>query len=650
MSLKTIINLKNTLYLPFLFCLLFSQSDQNPVEFHTSSMAVARAGEVINIKINAKMDKQWHIYSIYKSSEGPLPTEISVSGKAVGQIAPIQEPEPVYLYDPGFETDTYYHEGDTEFILPLRLKRNLSPGSYEIYLDIFYMVCNERLCYPPMTKTDTLFIDIESGEPRDEFKTFSSIKAINDNNINNNENSLLGILLLAIGGAILSWVMPCVYPMIPIIISFFGKMSEEKHVGKNTIAFIYGLGISGTFVLIGLLVGFLSWGLEDVGAQAKNANIGNFIATNPWINLFLGFLFIFFALWMFGIINVNVAGSLVNKTDKAGQSAKSAYLGAFVLGVTFAITSFSCTVPVVGTLLVVAAAGTTGGILTSLYGMIVYGIIFAAPFVALSLFPRALEKLPNSGSWMETMKIVFGFIEIAAAIKFLWVPDLEWELGLLPRNIVLILFLLIGFILITYLLGFFKIGLVENVQLLKVGKGRIVTIILCLFTLYPIAKSLASAPTYHYSEMPRLIDELLEALLPPPPTDDEIAIKEGWYVDDYDGALKRAKKEGKPLFIDFTGVYCANCRVMERRVFPTESVKKQFDKMILTRLYVDKKDSLSQIYAKLQFEKYKQATQPYYVLLDPKNETTLVDTGGYVPNGFSNFLEKGMNKFHSLNK
>ena len=650
MSLKTIINLKNTLYLPFLFCLLFSQSDQNPVEFHTSSMAVARAGEVINIKINAKMDKQWHIYSIYKSSEGPLPTEISVSGKAVGQIAQIQEPEPVYLYDPGFETDTYYHEGDTEFILPLRLKRNLPPGSYEIYLDIFYMVCNERLCYPPMTKTDTLFIAIESGEPRDEFKTFSSIKAINDNNINNNENSLLGILLLAIGGAILSWVMPCVYPMIPIIISFFGKMSEEKHVGKNTIAFIYGLGISGTFVLIGLLVGFLSWGLEDVGAQAKNANIGNFIATNPWINLFLGFLFIFFALWMFGIINVNVAGSLVNKTDKAGQSAKSAYLGAFVLGVTFAITSFSCTVPVVGTLLVVAAAGTTGGILTSLYGMIVYGIIFAAPFVALSLFPRALEKLPNSGSWMETMKIVFGFIEIAAAIKFLWVPDLEWGLGLLPRNIVLILFLLIGFILITYLLGFFKIGLVENIQLFKVGKGRIVTIILCLFTLYPIAKSLASAPTYHYSEMPRLIDELLEALLPPPPTDDEIAIKEGWYVDDYDGALKRAKKEGKPLFIDFTGVYCANCRVMERRVFPTESVKKQFDKMILTRLYVDKKDSLSQIYAKLQFEKYKQATQPYYVLLDPKDETTLVDTGGYVPNGFSNFLEKGMNKFHSSNK
>lgn len=188
----------------------------------------------------------------------------------------------------------------------------------------------------------------------------------------------------------------------------------------------------------------------------------------------------------------------------------------------------------------------------------------------------------------------------------------------------------------------------ENVNLFKIGKGRIATIFLCLLILYPIAKSLASAPTYHHSEMPRLVDEFLEALLPPPPTDDEIALKEGWFVDDYDGALKKAKEESKPLFIDFTGVYCANCRVMERRIFPTESVKKQFDKMVLTRLYVDKKDSLSQVFAKLQFERYKQATQPYYVLLNPEDESTLVDTGGYVPNGFSNFLEKGMNKFQLL--
>jgi thiol:disulfide interchange protein DsbD len=382
-----------------------------------------------------------------------------------------------------------------------------------------------------------------------------------------------------------------------------------------------------------------------VARQSRYANIGNFIATNSWINLGLGILFIFFALWMFGIINVNVAGRLLNKTDQAGQSAKSAYVGSFLLGVTFAITSFSCTVPVVGTLLVVAAAGTAGGLLTSLYGMVIYGVVFAAPFVALSMFPTALEKLPRSGTWMETIKIVFGFIEIAAAVKFLWVPDLEWKLGLLPRNVVLALFIIIGILQIGYLLGFFTIGSAEKIKPFQIGKGRVIGIVLTGLVLFPIGMSLASPPTYHYAKMPRVMEEFIEAMIPPPPTEDDIAMQEGWFVDQYEEALAKAKLEGKPLFIDFTGVYCANCRVMERRVFPTGQVKEQFDKMVLTRLYVDKKDSLSKAYAQLQFERYQQATQPYYVVLDPEDEYTLADTGGYVPNGFADFLIKGISAY-----
>ncbi len=628
---------------------LCAQSAKNPVEISASiSTTPFRAGEVVNVNIYAEMDNQWHIYSIYELTEGPLPTEISVSGTVVGVVSPVQEPTPKYVYDPGFQTDTYYHEGDTEFVLPIRLKRSASPGKYPIVVDVYYMVCNERLCYPPLNKTDTVFVTVETGNPRSDMMKFSTISTDSNNQEPLDKNStFLGILFLAIGGAIISWVMPCVYPMIPIIISFFGKMSEDKNIGRNTIATLYGLGIAGTFVVIGLVVGFLSWGVTDTATQSKYANIGNFIATNPWINLFLGILFIFFALWMFGIVNVNVAGNLVNTTDKAGQSAKSAYLGSLLLGVAFAITSFSCTVPVVGTLLVVAAAGTAGGLLTSLYGMTVYGIVFAAPFVALSLFPKALDRLPSSGAWMDTLKVSFGFIEIAAAIKFLWVPDLEWQLGILPRNIVLITFILIGILLIVYLLGLFKIGSSENIKPFQVGKGRIISIVLTGLFLYPIGMSIASPPTYHYAGMPRFMDEFIEALVPPPPTEDEIAIKEGWFVDNYDEALAKAKAEGKPLFIDFTGVYCANCRVMERRIFPKKEVKEQLDKMILTRLYVDKKDSLSQVFAQMQFERYKQATQPYYVILDPKDESTIADTGGYVPSGFDYFLENGLSTYYS---
>ena len=632
------------IYTFFYVCACFAQI-VNPVTIDvTSSDSLVRAGEVVNIEVSAKMEKQWKIYSIYKIVDGPLPTEINIKGDIINEIGKVIEPEPIEEYDPGFDVTSFYHKGNTLFSSQVLLKDDLTPGNYEISVMTYYQVCNERLCYPPVEKNNVVKVKVEPGEPRMEKTTLTSLKK--NHNGENGLSSFLNLIIIAIGGAILSWVMPCVYPMIPIIISFFGKVSEDKNIGRSSVAALYGLGIAGTFIFIGLLVSFLSWGVEDAAVQTGYANIGNFIATNAWLNLALGVLFIFFALWMFGIINVNVTGALLSKTDQAGQNAKNAYLGSFILGVAFAITSFSCTVPVVGMLLVVAASGTATGLFTSLLGMTIYGVVFAFPFVILSLFPSSLEKLPRSGIWMEKAKVVFGFIELAAAVKFLWVPDIEWGIGLLPRSVVLSLFLLIGLCLIAYLSNLFSFqgsDVNDQKSFSYIGIG------VTLVVLAPLALSLFSGPTYHYSGLPRFADELIEAMVPPPPTEDEIAIKEGWYVDDYDGALEEAKKQGKPLFIDFTGIYCANCRVMERRIFPLENIKNHFDNMVLTRLYVDKKDSLSSVYAQMQFERYKTATQPYYVVLDPSNESTLVDTGGYIPNGFDKFLSRGLEKFNSKN-
>ena len=631
------------IYTFFYLCACFAQI-VNPVTIDVTSDSLVRAGEVVNIEISAKMEKQWKIYSIYEIVDGPLPTEINIKGDIISEIGKVIEPEPIKEYDPGFDVTSFYHKGNTLFSSQVLLKDDLLPGNYEISVMTYYQVCNERLCYPPVAKNNVVKVKVELGEPRIEKTTLTSLKK--NYYGKNGLSSFLNLIIIAVGGAILSWVMPCVYPMIPIIISFFGKVSEDKNIGRSSVAALYGLGIAGTFIFIGLLVSFLSWGVEDAAVQTGYANIGNFIATNAWLNLALGVLFIFFALWMFGIINVNVTGALLSKTDQAGQNAKNAYLGSFILGVAFAITSFSCTVPVVGMLLVVAASGTATGLFTSLVGMTIYGVVFAFPFVILSLFPSSLEKLPRSGIWMEKAKVVFGFIELAAAVKFLWVPDIEWGIGLLPRSVVLSLFLLIGLCLIAYLSNLFSFqgsGVNDQKSISYIG------IIVTLVVLAPLALSLFSGPTYHYSGLPRFADELIEAMVPPPPTEDELAIKEGWYVDDYDGALEEAKKQGKPLFIDFTGIYCANCRVMERRIFPLENIKNHFDNMVLTRLYVDKKDSLSSVYAQMQFERYKTATQPYYVVLDPSNESTLVDTGGYIPNGFDKFLSKGLEKFNSKN-
>ena len=631
-------------YVIFFVGVCFSQV-VNPVVINVQADSSVRAGEVINININAEMDSQWKIYSIYEIVDGPLATEIGITGEVISSIAKVIEPNPTEKYDPGFDVTSFYHSGDTQFSAQILLKNDLVPGVYEISVRVYYQVCNERLCYPPIEKLKKVLINVLPGEPREGKTTL--IVSKNNEVEKSKVNSFLNLIIIAIGGAILSWVMPCVYPMIPIIISFFGKVSEDKNIGKFSVATLYGSGIAGTFVFIGLLVSFLSWGINDAAVQTGYANIGNFIATNAWLNLGLGLLFIFFALWMFGVVNVNVAGALLSKTDKAGQSAKNAYFGAFILGIAFAITSFSCTVPVVGMLLVVAASGTATGLLTSLLGMTVYGVVFAFPFVILSLFPSSLDKLPRSGVWMEKAKVVFGFVELAAAVKFLWVPDIEWGLGLLPRNVVLGLFLLIGLLLILYLAGIFSIqkGFQNNRKEISY-----IGIIITSLVLLPVGLSLFSGPTFHYNGLPRFADELIEAMVPPPPTEDEIAMEEGWFVDDYDGALELAKKEGRPLFIDFTGIYCANCRVMERRIFPLEKIKNQFDNMVLARLYVDKKDSLSAIYAQMQFERYKTATQPYYVILDPQNESTLADTGGYIPNGFDRFLSKGIEQYHIQNR
>ena len=642
--------IKRLLFLLLFITGLAAQLD-NPVTVRAGDISKARAGEVINIPIIANMDPEWFIYSIYKTSDGPIPTSINVSGKAVAMVGMIKEPEPKFKWDSGFETNSYYHTNGTTFTIPVKLKSTLTPGTHDLTVDFFFQVCNPRICYPPTSKTVSAQVTIEAGIPRfDRSSLVPDVSTIDNNGSDGFELSLMGLFILAFGGAVLSWVMPCVYPMIPIIISYFGKLGDEKHIDKKTVAIMYGLGISGTFIVLGLVVSLLSWGVSDVAAKTRYANIGNFIATNAWINLGLGVLFIFFALWMFGIININVASRLLNRTDQAGQSAKSAHFGSLLLGVAFAITSFSCTVPVVGTLLVMAASGTAAGLFTSLYGMLIYGVVFASPFVALSLFPKALESLPRSGIWMETVKIVFGFIELAAAVKFLWVPDLEWNLDFLPRDVVLTIFILIGIAQITYLLGFYRLGSTEaEVKPFRIGWGRWVGTFLTGLVIFPICLSLAAAPTYHYANMPRLVEEIIEAMVPPPPTEDDLARKQGWYVDDYEGALKKAKSTGKPLFIDFTGVYCANCRVMERRIFPTGPVKEQFDKMVLTRLYVDKKDSLSETFARLQFERYHQATQPYYVVLDPLDEFTLADTGGYMPKGFADFLSSGITAYHSRN-
>jgi len=460
---------------------------------------------------------------------------------------------------------------------------------------------------------------------------------------------LLALALWCLGGAVVSWVMPCVYPMIPITISFFGKMAEQKHSGRVGIAVSYGLGIAGTFIVSGLAVGLLALGVSDASERSGLASLTNDIATNPWVNLTIGLVFVAFALSMFGLFEFRVPNWLINKADSAGRTSKSTHVGSILLGITFALASFTCTVPVVGFLLGNAASGTGEGLFRSVYGMTVYGAAFAAPFVALSLFPGALASLPKAGGWMETVKVGFGFLELAAALKFVWVPDLEWSWGVLTRPVVLGLLLVVGLAACAFFLGLLPLGHGIKVSPFRVGSGRWVSVLATLVLLVPVTAYLASPPRYQAASLPLpdTMANLMESLLPPAPTDDDLARGEGWYVDDYAGALEEARREDRPLFIDFTGVYCINCRAMERNVFPRPEIQELLEQTVRTRLYVDRKEEKHHGFAKMQVERYGLSSQPYYVILDPRDETTLAEAGGYIPGEFQELLEQGLAKFQT---
>ncbi len=616
--------------------------------------AKAKPGGEARLRIHIHTAPRWHVYTLETDDPNVFVTRFSVDDLPEGFEMPEQKwdgPAPHPFPQPGMGP-VMVHDGPVVFTRPIRIGADVEPGTYKITGKASAMACDDFTCMQPADNPfeATLVVDeAGSAAPDVAYKsenTESVAGGTGPTGSDKGNTGMLRLLVTAILGAMVSWIMPCVYPMIPITISFFGKLAEEKKTNKVAVAASYGLGIAGTFIVIGLVIGVLTMFVVDQSSRSGLASLGNVIATNPWVNLIIGVVFILFALSMFGMFTIQVPSWLISKTDSAGRASGSAHVGAILLGITFALASFTCTVPVVGLLLGLAASGTAAGFASSLLGMVVYGVVFAAPFVILSLSQTALANLPKAGGWMETVKIGFGFLELAVAIKFLWVPDLEWGLGLLSRPVVLGLFGIIGLATIAFFLGLFKVGHGMPVKPFRVSVGRYAAAVFTLLLMVPIGMSLAKPPAFQTGSIPGWVSVGLEVVLPPAPAGDELAKLEGWFVDEYDEAVAKAKAEGKALFIDFTGVYCGNCRAMENTVFPLEGIHDQLEQMVRTRLYVDRAEERHKRFARMQVERYGVASQPYYVILDPRDEATMAEDGGYISKGkFQSFLEGGLEKF-----
>ena len=610
----------------FLLSPLFSQF-QSPVTISAKIESNARAGEVAKVVVTAEMDSEWKIYALRDQGEGPIATRVTVLGDIIKDSGLVEEDEPIEKYDDGFLTETKTHQGGAVFVAPILLKKDISPGDYNLEVVILFQVCNESLCYPPKEEFITLPITIDSGEPREERSEIVLVADVFDKSGNINleaaiDQGFFSFVLLAISMGFLALLTPCVFPMIPITVSFFTQQGESRQGKPLKNAIIYTLGIIATFSILGFILAL------TLGASGANQ-----LASNPWVNLFIGVLFIYFALSLFGMYEIEVPAKLRQFSLK--QEGRGGVIGTLFMAVTFTLTSFTCTVQFIGLLLVAASQGQW---FWPMIGMIVFSAAFASPFFFLALFPQYLAKMPKSGGWLNSVKVVMGFLELAAAFKFLSNTDLVWGWGFFSHNAVLaiwaVLMLLVGF----YLLG--KIQLPHDSPLVSVSVPRLMLSAAFLtFGLYLTSGLFGQR-----------IHGIIYAYLPPVVESDTGAVNTNgnsmaeqfkWHRD-LDSGLMEAKETGKPVFIDFTGYTCTNCRWMEANIFTKREVKDRFNEMILVQLYTDGGPNHREN-QEYEIERFGTAALPFYVILSPYDEIIVTFPGMTRDlNNFLDFLDEGL--------
>ncbi len=464
--------------------------------------------------------------------------------------------------------------------------------------------------------------------------------------------SLLTIFLLGLLGGLIALLTPCVFPMIPVTVTFFTKKSDDRKKGVTN-AVLYGLFIFLIYILITLPF--------HVAGKAISPEIFNNISTNVWLNLLFFAIFVFFALSFFGLFELGLPAGLANKMDS--KSGLGNIGGIFFMAATLAIVSFSCTGPILGTLLVGVA---DQGAWPLTVGAAGFGIALGLPFALFAMFPNWLQSLPKSGGWMTDVKVVLGFLELALAVKFLSNADLVKQWGLLKREVFLALWILIGLLTVLYLIGILRVKYSSPVK--KFSLTRIVFI--ALFGSITVYLSLG----LFFNSSLNLISGF-----PPPKTYSIFKIdKEKTKLfepihNDYKGAVQLAKEQNKPLLIDFTGWACVNCRRMEEKVWPDAVVDSLMrNEFIVVSLYVDEKKNLplaeqtverldngtdksiisvGDKWSTFQIENFGATSQPQYAILSP-DEVALTKTKFYTPDPdeFIKWLECGLETYKRSKK
>jgi thiol:disulfide interchange protein len=437
-----------------------------------------------------------------------------------------------------------------------------------------------------------------------------------------------GFLWLAATTGLLSLLTPCVFPMVPVTIAYFSA-PEDRHSWNVRRSLLFGLGIIGTFTVLGLALAAL------FGAAGLNR-----FAADPWVNLTLAALFLLFAANLFDWLELRLPWRAINAIDRsAREKPKGSSLGALLMGATFTLTSVTCTAPFVGTLLVLASQGSW---MMPVVGMVVYSAAFALPFVALAFAPQLIARLPKSGEWIRTLRVLIGILEIGAAIKFVSNADLVLGWGVFTRSVVLFVWMVLAIVGAVYLgrglkSKFSRRGLSPDGELRSTGDVRPAALI-------PLVAALVLAAWLGSGLRGRPLRQI-EAFLPPS-IPMASAVGRGtvptWMLNDYEGALRTARTSGRLVFVDFTGYTCTNCRWMEANIFNRPDVGAELGQFVLARLYTDGEGEMYERQQAFQEQTFGTVALPLYAVVDSEGKVRATFTGlTRDPAEFIAFLHRG---------
>ena len=690
---------KNWLVLIILFFFQgISAQIKDPVKFKYNINPLPNG--VYEAVLTATIEKNWHIYSKDLPPDSGIPTEMKLSSKEGIQLigGVIEVGKKHDEFSEAFGAQIVYFSDLVLFKQKFKLKNPAKPAT--VAAEITYQTCNDRVCLAPNTLefeqkiaatatentvTETKVeneIPIENAVAKDSVTEItatetavatptstvapeqkglkvSSIdfqKPLTDCGMEKQENNenFWTYLLLGFFGGLIALLTPCVFPMIPLTVSFFTKGSKDKAKGKRD-AFIYGFFILLIFVL-------LSVPFHIIDGIA--GNIFNQISTSVWLNVTFFLIFIFFAGSFFGYYDITLPSSIANKSSKAEDAG--GIIGIFFMALTLVIVSFSCTGPILGSLLGSAVTGSANVPMLLTFALAGFGLSWAIVFGLLALFPQALQSLPKSGGWMNTVKVVLGFIELGLALKFLSKADLVSKTFFLKRELFIVLWILITIGLVLYLFG--KIKFPHDDKNQKISLTRKIFGFLGIGFIVYLIQGLIPA------ERPKL--QMLSGILPPINVSylhkEEDGILGMHPEHDYFKAIELAKKENKPVLIDFTGYGCENCRKMEEFVWSEPDILPILQNdVVLASLYVDDKEELPENeqtkidmgngqmkkiktigdkWSMFQQVNFNNNSQPHYVLVSPDGKVINTPVSGYMPKeDFKNFLNCGI-EFFKKNK